>query len=131
MTVAFADLAVTRTSDSQVRKAAETLSRAHTEARDRLARIAADKHLTLSPPDRDTSAVLLQQARAKLEGTTGRSFDSTWVNLAHDWLMALILNNNRVVKAQIAPELQPVAVQHTTWVFHQLPDIDKALKKFK
>ena len=131
MTVAFANLAVARAADGDVRKAAEVLARAHREAGEKLKRIASDRHLTLVPPERDTSTVLLEQARAALEGKQGRSFDSTWVNLANAWLLTLILDNNRTVKAKIGPELQPVAREHTTWLFHQSTDIDKLRKKFK
>jgi hypothetical protein len=45
--------------------------------------------------------------------------------------MALMLDNNRVVKARVGADLQPVAQQHTTWVFHQLSDIDKLRKRFR
>jgi len=36
-----------------------------------------------------------------------------------------------VVKAQIGPELQPLAQEHSIWVFHQYGDMDKLRKKFK
>jgi predicted outer membrane protein len=131
MTTAFADLAVARGADGEVRKAAEKLVRAHREARERLERVATDRHLTLVPPEHDTSTVLLEQARTALEGKAGRSFDSTWVSLASSWLSTLILDNNRTVKARIGPALQPIAQEHTTWLFHQYADIDKLRKKFK
>ena len=130
-TIALANLAVTRAADGEVRKAAENLARAHRDAREKLERVATERHLTLAPPEHDTSTVLLEQARTSLDGKVGRAFDSTWVNLAHKWLSTLILDNNRVVKAQIGPELQPVAQEHTTWLFHQSADMDKLRKKFK
>lgn len=130
-TIAFANLAVTRAADSEVRKAAENLIRAHGDARQKLEGIATERHLTLAPPEHDTSTVLLEQARSSLDGKVGRAFDSTWVNLANNWLSTLILDNNRVVKAQIGPELQPVAREHTTWLFHQSADMDKLRKRFK
>jgi predicted outer membrane protein len=131
LTAAFADLAVARAADGDVRKAAENLARAHREAGEKLERVAAGRHLTLAPSTHDTTTVLLEQARTALEGKTGRSFDAAWVNLAHDWLTTLILDNNRTVKARIGPELQPVAQQHTTWLFHQSADIDKLRKRLK
>jgi predicted outer membrane protein len=130
-TIAFADLAVARGVDGDVRKAAENLVRVHREARERLERIATERHLTLTPPEHDMSTVLLERARASLESKAGRWFDSTWVSLAHDWLSTLILDNNRVVKARIGAEMQPVAQEHTTWLFHQSADIDKLRRKFK
>ena len=131
MTIAFASLATERATDGDLRKAAETLVRAHREARDKLERIATERHLTLALPEHDTSTVLLEQARTTLEGKVGRSFDSTWVNLAQGWLATLILDNNRAVKAHIGPEMQPVAQEHTTWLFHQSADISGLRKKFK
>ena len=131
MTIAFANLGVARGADGDVRKAAENLVRAHREARDKLERIATDRHLTLIPPEHDTTTVLLAQARSTLEGKVGRSFDSTWVNLAHNWLSTLILDNNLNVKAHIGPDLQPLAREHTTWLFHQSADMDKLRRKFK
>lgn len=130
-TAEFADLAVAHGSDGEVRKAAEKLARAHREAAEKLEQVAAKRHLTLTPPAHDTSTVLLAQARTSLEGKEGRSFDSTWVNLAHSWLTTLILDNNRTVKTNIGSELQPVAREHTTWLFHQSADLDKLRKKFK
>ena len=130
-TIAFANLGATRAADGDVRKAAQDLERAHREARERLERIATERHLTLASPERDTSTALLEQARKSLDGMTGRSFDSTWTELANGWLLALMLDNNRVVKARIGADLQPVAQQHTTWVFHQLSDIDKLRKRFR
>lgn len=130
-TMAFADLAATHGSDGQVRKTAENLGRAHREAREKLERIATERHLTLALPERDTSTALLEQARNRLEGKAGRSFDSTWANLAYNWLSTLLLDNNRVVKAQLAPELQPIAQEHTTWLFHQSVEADKLRKRFK
>src|SRR4051812_4717815 len=103
MTLAFANLALAGAADGEVRKAAESLVRAHREAGEKLARIARDRQLTLTPPEHDTSTVLLEQARATLEGKKGRSFDSTWVSLASSWLSTLILDNNRTVKSQIGP----------------------------
>src|SRR2546428_9562800 len=129
-TIALANLAVTRAADGEVRKAAENLARAHRDAREKLERIATERHLTLAPPEHDTSTVLLEQARTTLDGKVGRAFDSTWVNLAHNWLSTLILDK-RVVKAQVGPELQPVAQEHTTWLFHQSAEMDKLRKKFK
>jgi predicted outer membrane protein len=131
MTIEFASLAVARGADGEVRKAAENLVRAHREAREKLERIASDRRLSLAPPGRDTSTDLLEQARATLEGKAGPSFDTTWLSLARSWLSTLILDNNRTVKPQIGPELQAVAQQHTTWLFHQSADIDKLSKKFK
>ncbi|MFL5607673.1 MAG: hypothetical protein ACJ8AD_14580 [Gemmatimonadaceae bacterium] len=58
-------------------------------------------------------------------------FDSTWVILGSAWLTTLILDNNRTVKPQIGAELQPVAVGHTTWLFHQSSDLGKLRKKFQ
>jgi len=130
-TIAFANLAVTGAADGEVRKAAENLARAHRDAREKLEQLATERHLTLALPERDTSTVLLAQARRCLEGKTDRAFDSTWVNLAHDWLSTLILDNNRAVKTQIAPDLRPVAQEHTTWLFHQSAEIDRLRKKFK
>jgi predicted outer membrane protein len=130
-TVGLANLAVTRAGNGEVRKAAENLARAHGDARQKLERIATERQLTLAPPEHDTSTVLLEQARSSLEGKVGRAFDSTWVSLAHNWLSTLILDNNRVVKAQIGPELQPLAQEHTTWLFHQSADMDKVRRKFK
>ena len=130
-TVAFATLATERATDGDIRKAAEQLVRAHREARDKLDRIATERHLTLALPEHDTSTVLLEQARSALDGRVGRAFDSTWVNLAQGWLSTLILDNNRVVKTHIGPELQPVAREHTTWLFHQSADIGGLRKKFK
>jgi len=131
MTVAFASLATARASDDDVRKAAEKLGHAHQEAQGRLERIATERHLNLAPPEHDTSTVLLEQARTAVEGKVGRSFDSTWVSLAQGWLSTLILDNNRVVKARIGPELQPVAQEHTTWLFHQSTEISGLRKRFK
>jgi predicted outer membrane protein len=131
MTIAFANLAVERSTDGDVRKAAENLVRAHREAGEKLERVAADRHLTLVPPAHDTSTVLLEQARTALEGKEGRAFDAAWVNLANSWLMTLILDNNRTVKPHIGPALRPLAQEHTTWLFHQSADIDKLRKKFK
>ena len=131
MTVAFATLATERASDGDVRKAAEKLGRAHQEAQGKLERIATERHLTLALPEHDTSTVLLEQARTALGGKVGRSFDSAWVSLAQGWLSTLILHNNRVVKALIGPELQLVAQEHTTWLFHQSADIAGLRKKFK
>src|SRR3989454_6535802 len=109
-TIALANLAVTRAADGEVRKAAENLARAHRDAREKLERVATERHLTLAPPEHDTSTVLLEQARTSLDGKVGRAFDSTWVNLAHKWLSTLILDNNRVVKAQIGPRSE----EHTS-----------------
>lgn len=131
MTAAFASLATERATEGDVRKAADKLGRAHREAREKLERIATERHLTIAMPEHDTSAVLLDHARTALEGRAGRSFDSTWVALAETWLSTLILDNNRVVKARIGPDLQPVAVEHTTWLFHQSVDISGLRKKFK
>jgi predicted outer membrane protein len=131
MTVAFAKLAEGRAADGEVRKTAEHLVQAHREAGEKLKRIASDRHLTLASPEHDTSTVLLEQARAALEGKQGRMFDSTWANLAYAWLSTLILDNNRTVKANIGPDLQPVAREHTTWLFHQSADMDKLRKKYK
>jgi len=131
MTIQFADLARTHASDGQVRKTAEEFARAHREAREKLERIATERHLTLAPPEGDTSTALLAQARTTLEGRAGRSFDSTWANLAYNWLSTLILDNNRVVSARATPELQPVVREHTTWLFHQSVEADKLRKRFK
>ena len=131
MTVAFASFATERASNGDVRKAAEKLAGAHREAQAKLERIATERHLALALPEHDTSTVLLEHARTALEGKVGHSFDSTWVNLAQDWLSTLILDNNRAVKAHIGPELQPVAQEHTTWLFHQSADIGALRKKFK
>jgi len=131
MTIAFATLATERGADGDVRKAAEKLVSAHREARQKLERIASERHLTLALPEHDTSTVLLEQARTTLEGKVGRSFDSTWVNLAQNWFSTLILDNNRLVKARIGREMQPVAQEHTTWLFHQSADIGGLRKKFK
>ena len=130
-TIAFADLAVTRAADGGVRKAAGNLARAHRDARDKLERIATERHLTLALPEHDTTTVLLEQARSILAGKVGRAFDSTWVGLADNWLVTLLLDNNRVVKAQIGPELQPLAQEHSIWVFHQFGDMEQLRKKFK
>jgi len=130
-TIAFANLAVTRAADGAVRKAAENLASAHRDARERLERIASERHLTLAPPERDTATVLLDQARSTLEGKVGRAFDSTWVSLADTWLTTLIVDNNRTVKAHIGPDLQPIAQAHTTWLFHQTTEIYRLHKKFK
>jgi len=131
MTAAFANLAVVGGADGDVRKAAEALGHAHGEAGEKLKRAASTRHLTLVPPEHDTSTVLLEQARAALEGKQGRAFDSTWVNLGNAWLSTLILDNNRTVKARIGPELQPIAREHTIWLFHQSADIEKLRKKYK
>jgi len=130
-TIAFADLAVTRAADGGVRKAAENLARAHRDAREKLERIATERHLTLALPEHDTTTVLLEQARSILAGKVGRAFDSTWADLAYHWLETLVLDNNRVVKAQIGPDLQPLAQEHSIWLFHQYGDMDKLRKKFK
>ena len=130
-TMAFADLAVTHGSDGQVRKTGDNLVRAHREAREKLERIATERHLTLALPEGDTSTALLEQARTRLEGKVGRSFDSTWANLAYNWLSTLILDNNRVVSARVTPEFQPVVREHTTWLFHQSVEADKLRKRFK
>ncbi len=130
-TIAFADLAVTRAADGRVRKAAENLARAHRDAREKLERIATERHLTLALPEHDTTTVLLEQARSILAGKVGRAFDSTWADLAYHWLETLVLDNNRVVKAQIGPDLQPLAQEHSIWLFHQYGDMDKLRKKFK
>jgi predicted outer membrane protein len=131
MTIAFANLAVAHAVDGDVRSSAENLVRTHRETQEKLEKSAADRHLTLVAPAHDTTTTLLEQARTALDGKTGRTFDSTWVDLSNNWLMTLVLDNNRVVKAQIAPELQPVAQAHTTWLFHQLSDIGKLRKKFQ
>jgi predicted outer membrane protein len=131
MTVAFASLGTERATDGDVRKAAEKLVRAHREAREKLERLATERHLTLALPEHDTSTVLLDQAQIALEGKVGRSFDSTWVNLAQGWLSTLILDNNVAVKSRIEPELQPVARGHNTWLFHQSANIYGLRKKFK
>ena len=130
-TATCANLAVTGAADANVRKAAQNLARDHREAQEKTERLARDRGFTIAPPEHDTSDVLLAQARSALEGKTGRAFDSAWVNLAHQWLFTLVLDNNRTVKPRLAGQLQPVAVDHTTWLFHQLPDIDKLAKKFK
>ena len=114
-----------------MRKAAENLARAHREAKEKLEKVAKDKHLTLTPPAHDTTTVLLEQARTALEGKTGPAFDATWANLAHSWLTTLILDNNVNVKPKLGPELQPIAREHTTWLFHQSADLDNLRKKFK
>jgi predicted outer membrane protein len=129
-TIAFANLALTRAADGEVRKAAETITRAHRDARESLERVATERHLTLAPPEHDTSTVLLEQARSSLAGKAGRAFDSTWVSLADNWLITLIVDNNRAVKAHIGPELQAIAQAHTTWLFHQTTEILKLRKKF-
>jgi len=131
MTIEFARLALAHGADKAVRAAAEDLAGAHSEARQKLERVARDRHLMLAPPEHDISTILLEQARGTLEGKEGRSFDTAWVGLAHTWLSNLILDNNRTVKAHIAAELQPVAQEHTSWLFHQSAHIDKLLKKFK
>ena len=131
MTAAFADLATSRATNGDVRKAAENLARAHRDAWERLEKVAKDKHLTLTPPAHDTTTVLLEQARTALDGKTGRAFDATWADLAHSWLTTLILDNNVNVKPKLGPELQPIAREHTTWLFHQSADLDKLRKKFK
>lgn len=131
VTIALTDLAVPHATNGEVRKAAETLASAHRDARGRLEGIATERHLTLAPPEHDTSTVLFEQARSSLVGKAGRAFDSAWVNLAYNFLSTLILDNNRVVKRQIGPDLQPVAQEHTTWLFHQSADLDKLRKKFK
>jgi len=130
-TIAFADLAVTRAADGGVRKAAGNLARAHRDAREKLEGIATERHLTLALPEHDTTTVLLEQARSILAGKVGRAFDSTWADLAYHWLETLVLDNNRVVKAQIGPDLQPLAQEHSIWLFHQYGDMDKLRKKFK
>jgi len=130
-TIAFANLALTRATDARVLKAAESLAREHRESRDKTERGARDHRFTISPPEHDTSDVLLAEARRKLEGKTGRAFDSTWATLAHEWLFTLILDNNRNVKPRVGRDLQPVASDFTVWLFHQLPDIDKLSKAFK
>jgi predicted outer membrane protein len=131
MTIEFANLALTHGVDGDVRSAAENLVRTHREAKEKLERAATERHLTLASPARDTTTALLEQARTTLEGKTGRAFDSTWVNLGNSWLTTLILDNNRVVKSRIGSELQPVAQAHTTWLFHQSAEMDKARKKFR
>ncbi len=130
-TIALADLAVSHTSNGDVRKAAEALDSAHVDARAKLVSIATERHLTLALPEHDTSTVLLELARSSLDGKAGRAFDSTWVHLAYNLLSTLILDNNRVVKRQIGPDLQPVAQEYTTWLFHQSAELDKLRKKFK
>ncbi len=130
-TIAFANLALTRAADANVRRAAENLAREHREAREKTERLASDHRFTVSPPEHDTSDVLLAEARSRLEGKTGRAFDSTWVNLAQQWLFTLTLDNNVSVKPRVARDLQPVAGDFTLWLFHQIPDIDKLGKKFK
>jgi predicted outer membrane protein len=130
-TIAFASLALTRAADGEVRNAAENLARAHRDARERLERVATERHLALVPPEHDTSTVLLEQAHSSLAGKVGRAFDSTWVSLADNWLITLIVDNNRAVKAHIGPELQAIAQAHTTWLFHQTTEILKVRKKFK
>jgi len=130
-TAAFADLAVTGAADANVRKAAQNLARDHREAQEKTERLAHDRKFTIAPPEHDTSDVLLAQARSALKEKTGRAVDSAWVTLAHQWLLTLMLDNNRNVKPRLAGQLQPVAVDHTTWLFHQLADIDKLAKKFK
>jgi predicted outer membrane protein len=131
MTVEFANLGLAHAVDGDVRSSAENLVRTHREAQEKLEKSATERHLTLAPPAHDTTTALLDQARTALEGKTGRAFDSTWVNLGSSWLTTLILDNNRVVKAQIAPELQPVAQAHTTWLFHQSADLGKVRKNFQ
>jgi hypothetical protein len=129
-TAQFADLAVTRGADGQVRKAAETLARAHRGAKEKLEKIAAERHLTLVLPERDTSTALLGGATAALLGKTGRAFDSTWVSLAYDWLLTLLLDNNTHVKPQVDAQLGNTTREHTTWLFHQAADVAKLKKKF-
>jgi predicted outer membrane protein len=131
MTIAFANLALAHGVDGDVRSSAENLVRTHREAQEKLERTATERHLTLALPAHDTTTALLDQARAALEGRAGRVYDPTWVNLGSNWLTTLILDNNRVVKAQIGPELQPVARAHTTWLFHQSADLGKVQKKFQ
>src|SRR5438552_18602602 len=100
-TIAFANLAVTRAADSGVRKAVENLVRAHGDARQKLERIATERHLTLAPPEHDTSTALLEQARSSLDAKVGRAFDSPWVHLADNWLSTLLLDNNPAVTPPI------------------------------
>jgi predicted outer membrane protein len=130
-TVQFAELAVTRGADGQVRKAAESLARAHREAREKLEKVAAERHLTLALPERDTSTALLAGATAALLGKTGRAFDSTWAHLANDWLVTLLLDNNTHVKPLVsAPQLERITREHTTWLFHQSVELANLKKKF-
>ena len=131
MTVEFAELATARRSDGEVRKAAEKLAQAHREAGEKLERAAQERHLTLALPERDTSVVLLAQARKALEGKSEQAFDATWSALAYDWLSTLVLDNNRTVKPNLDPALKSIAEAHTTWLFHQMSDMDKLRKKFK
>jgi len=130
-TITLANLALTGATDPKVREAAKNLAGEHQEARERTERIARDHRFSLAPPAHDTSDVLLTQVRNSLKGKTGRAFDSAWVNLAHQWLTTLILDNNRAVKPRVPGDLRPVAADHTTWLFHQLPAIDKLGKEFK
>jgi hypothetical protein len=58
------------------------------------------RHLTLAPPEHDTSTVLLAQARSSLDGKVGRAIDSTWVKLAHNGALASILGG--YVAAKVA-----------------------------
>ncbi len=102
------------------------------EAKEKLEKGAAEHHLALVPPERDTSTALLAAATAALQGKTGRAFDSTWANLAYNWLSTLILDNNRTVSAQAAGAgLGETAREHSTWLFRQLGETDKLRKKFK
>ena len=131
-TIQLADLAATRGTDGQIRKTAETIARAHREAKEKLERSAVERHLTLAPPARDTSTALLARATGALEGKTGRAFDSTWVSVANDWFSTLILDNNRNVSARVAdPGLRAMAQAHTTWLFRQSVEVDKLRKKFR
>jgi predicted outer membrane protein len=130
-TIELAQLATTSAENKDVRKQAESLAKAHREAREKLEKGAGDRHLKLTTPAHDTSFVLLAQARTTLAGKTGRTFDSTWTDVTHKWLQTLLIDNNKAVKPRISPELMPVATAHTTWLFHQFADLDKLLKKFK
>src|SRR2546425_1002000 len=88
-------------------------------------------HHSIIVEDKSGKPVVRHVYPRRIECKAGRAFDSTWGKVAHDWLSTLILDNNRVVKPQIAPELQPVAQEHTTWLFHQSAELDKLRKKFK
>ena len=130
-TIALANIASTGASDAKVRKAADNLARQHQDARTRTEGIAREHRFTLALPAHDTSDVLLAEARRSLEGKTGRVFDSTWASIAHQWLFTLIVDNNRNVKPRVPRDLQPVAADLTTWLFHQLPEIDQLGKRFQ
>ena len=100
-TAKFADIAVQRATNGDVKQFAEKLVKEERDALAGLTKEAEKEKIEITAVGRDTTDALLAAANAALGAKSGKDFDGEWVARANAWMTTLILDNNINVSGKL------------------------------